>query len=587
MPLTVPSSMRFAFPPSARRPRRGLSVALVAAIGLATSGCSFLTGLPNVDRVDVTVNPDSIVAGARALASATTIDNNKPFTSTKLRTAFSSSDPSVATVNAATGEITGVAPGTAVISATTRGKTGSDTIRVLLAPPAVIRVDPPTVYQGRDTPLGVTLLDPQGQTLAPRAVTVTSSNTGVLTASGSTSSNIVLRGVTPGTAIVTLTVNSVTAAFQVNVLPPLVSRVEARLQKGSNTILVNEQAQTSVTLFAADNAIISNTQQGIGYTSDDQTVATVNAASGVVTGVRPGTTNINVLVNGTSARGVFQVTVREVPARIVRIADRGPFLRLATTGTPVQSNRFAIAYDSAGTSLAGRTITYTSTDQTVFVVNSLGIVTPRRIGEARLIASADNGAVADTLSLRVTEIPIAAVTVRPLVSELNVGQTQQLTATLTDSVGNAVSGRTVTWVTSSSQSVTVSQSGLATAIAAPGARITAVVDAVPGLPAVASGSADIVVNLVRVATIDVAPVTVSVPVGRATTISVIPRDANGNQLFNRTVQATVADPSIVSANGAGQILGLKEGTTRITYQALDAASAAQGAPTTITVTVTP
>ncbi len=69
--------------------------------------------------------------------------------------------------------------------------------------------------------------------------------------------------------------------------------------------------------------------------------------------------------------------------------------------------------------------------------------------------------------------PVASVTVAPLTGTVEVSGTQKFTATLFDASGGILTGRTVTW-SSSSQSVgTVSQSGLVTAAGVGEATITA------------------------------------------------------------------------------------------------------------------
>ena len=61
-------------------------------------------------------------------------------------------------------------------------------------------------------------------------------------------------------------------------------------------------------------------------------------------------------------------------------------------------------------------------------------------------------------------VPVASVAVSPSSITLEIGQTAQFTATVTDAGGNVLSGRTVTWSSSSQGAATVSASGLVTAV---------------------------------------------------------------------------------------------------------------------------
>jgi hypothetical protein len=311
----------------------------------------------------------------------------------------------------------------------------------------------------------------------------------------------------------------------------------------------------------------------------------------VVTGLQKGTSQIQVTVAGFPQVTPFTVTVTDKPARQVIIGNRAPFVRLGSNGTGVPSQRTAVAVDSSGNAIQDKVIAYRSTDPSVFTVSSLGTVVGQKLGTALLIASADNGAVADTISLTVTPVPIAQLKVNPTQATINAGQTQQFTATLTDSLGVVVTGRPITWTSSNPVAIPVNGNGLVTGAGNAGgtATITATADVVPGQGQI-SGTATIVVAPTPIATIDVQPttVTISLKTGNSTAVSVIPRDANGTALVGRasSIVATPDNPAVVSADGAGNIRAFTTGTSRITYQAYDVNGNAQGAPTTITVNVT-
>jgi surface protein len=81
--------------------------------------------------------------------------------------------------------------------------------------------------------------------------------------------------------------------------------------------------------------------------------------------------------------------------------------------------------------------------------------------------------------------PVASLTVSPATAVLSVGMTQQFTALLQSADGNTLTGRTVTWSSSAPSTLSVSSSGLATAMAAGTATITATSE---GKQAVASVS---------------------------------------------------------------------------------------------------
>src|SRR5437667_9914999 len=78
------------------------------------------------------------------------------------------------------------------------------------------------------------------------------------------------------------------------------------------------------------------------------------------------------------------------------------------------------------------------------------------------------------------KVPVASVTVTPTPATISTNATLQLTATLKDANANILTGRTVTWTSSTTSVATVSSSGLVTGVAVGSARITATSEAKSG-----------------------------------------------------------------------------------------------------------
>jgi uncharacterized protein YjdB len=116
---------------------------------------------------------------------------------------WASATPAVATVDAASGLVTAVAVGTAAITATSEGKTGSATITVVNVPVASVVVSPATasVSVGATVPLTATPQDASGAPLSGRVVTWASGTPAVATVDASGR----VTGVTLGSALITAT----------------------------------------------------------------------------------------------------------------------------------------------------------------------------------------------------------------------------------------------------------------------------------------------------------------------------------------------------------------------------------------------
>src|SRR5206468_10532504 len=93
---------------------------------------------------------------------------------------WSSSNTAVATVSNS-GLVSGVTPGTATITATSEGKSGTSSVTVTNVPVATVDVTPPSasVQAGQTVQLTATPKDAGGTPLSGRTVTWSSSNTAV------------------------------------------------------------------------------------------------------------------------------------------------------------------------------------------------------------------------------------------------------------------------------------------------------------------------------------------------------------------------------------------------------------------------
>jgi uncharacterized protein YjdB len=192
---------------------------------------------------------------------------------------------------------------------------------------------------------------------------------------------------------------------------------------------------------------------------------------GVVTGLKIGSVLIAASARGKDA--FARVTVNPTPVVTVRISTTH---RSMLVGEVAQLT--AEPLDAGGSVLSDRPITWTSSDASIATVTESGLVTAVSVGGAIITASSEGkSAVA---SITVSEVPVASIAVTPTVSDLVAGQTTQLSVELRSASGSPLTGRAITWSTSSSDVATVSSDGLVTAVGQGTATITATSEGVLG-----------------------------------------------------------------------------------------------------------
>src|SRR6266481_5024453 len=564
-----------------------------------------------VASVSLTPAAASVLTGQTVQLTATPKDANGNPLGGRVVT-WSSDNTTIATVSAS-GLVTANAVGSATITATSEGQSGASAITVSTVPVASVAVSPATasLSVGQTALLTATPKDANGNPLTGRAVTwstdngsvATVSGTGLVTAAGAGSATITATSEgKSGTASVTVTAptgqfaigdsvqttvstwvrnTSQPPADPVTGTPPSVIGTQPAGARGVvdsgpvlNTTAGGDGAIRYHVLFASGTSgwvvqgnlakivptvpvasvTVSTatpkdangnplTGRTITWSSSDNTIATVSG-SGLVTGVGPGGP-VTITATSEGQSGTAAVNVTLAPVASVTVAPSTA--NIAITGT-VQLT--ATPKDANGNPLTGRAISWSSSDNTIGTVNGSGLVTGVAAGSVTITATSEGKS--GTASVTVAGAPVASVTVTPASASVQAGQTQQLTATLKDANGNILTGRTVTWSSNNTSVATVSSSGLVTAKVAGSATITATSEG-------KSGTSALTVTPVPVASVTVAPASASVAVGGTVQLTATPKDANGNPLTGRVITWQSSDNTIASVNGSGLVTGVAAG----------------------------
>jgi len=308
------------------------------------------------------------------------------------------------------------------------------------------------------------------------------------------------------------------------------------------------------------------TGRAVTWSSSNTSVAGVDG-NGLVTGGTAGSATITATSEGQS--GTSSITVSNVPVPVSSVTV-SPASASVSAGQTVQLT--ATPKDANGNPLAGRVITWASSNTSVATVTGTGLVSGGAAGSATITATSEGQS--GTASITVA-VPVASVTVSPASASVPAGQTAQLTATPKDASGNPLSGRVITWASSNTSVATVSSSGLVTGKVAGSATITATSEG-------QSGTSSVTVTAVPVASVTVTPASASVNEGSTVQLTATPQDGNGNPLSGRVVTWASSNTSVATVSSSGLVTGKVAGSATIT-----ATSEGQSGTSAITVVHVP
>lgn len=334
-----------------------------------TGGCPNATA---TRTITVTAPPSAgTLSGNQNICTGSTTT----FSTTSSGGSWSSSNTGIATVNASTGLVTGVSAGTATIAYTVTGTGGCGSatairsVTVNNAPSAGILSGNQNICTGSTTTFTSTV----------GLGTWSSSNTAIATVNASTG---VVNGVSAGTATITYTVTG--GGGCPNATATRTVTVSSTLSAG--TLSGNQNICAGLT------TMFSSTVSGGSWSSSNTAIATVNASTGVVTGVSGGTATITYTIAGSggcaNATATRTVTVTNPPSAGTLSGNQ----TLCTTSSLVFSSTV-----SGGT--------WSSNNSSVASVNSnSGVVTAGNQGQATIFytVSGTGGCLSASASIDVT-----------------------------------------------------------------------------------------------------------------------------------------------------------------------------------------
>ncbi|MEW5917257.1 MAG: Ig-like domain-containing protein [Gemmatimonadota bacterium] len=358
-PVTRPISWTSGAPNVATVNAEGLVTGVapgVVDIRAAAEGISAVAKITVQARVAaVVITPDAAAVPVGGTAQLSAIARDAAGSTLNRPVGWHSNDPARATVDA-NGRVTGIAAGTAAISATVDEV--ADTAIVTVLEP-VARVSIATVADIIDVGTTVQLLaaplDRNGQILS-RPVQWASGDVSIATVNNTG----LVTGVSPGTATITARSDGKSDATSIRVLVPVSSVL---ISASTTAIAVNQSLPFTAQPLDAQGKPVS---RPVYWETSNPSIATVNQ-SGVVTGVAVGSVKISAVAG--SKRGEVTITVQPGVASVLVTASNS----MVTPEAPVVQVTAAVR-DANGNPVQ-LPVTWSSSDLAVLTVTATGALT--------------------------------------------------------------------------------------------------------------------------------------------------------------------------------------------------------------------
>lgn len=313
--------------------------------------------------------------------------------------------------------------------------------------------------------------------------------------------------------------------------------------------------QTFVATGSYTDGSTQNLSSQVAWASSAPNVASINASTGIASGMAPGAANISATLGGVTGSTQLNITNKTLQSIAVTPAN-------SSLGVGATQGFVAIGtYSDASTQNITSNVTWASSAQAVASINTAGVVSAVTTGTTNI--SAAMGAVTGSTPLTITAKTLQSIAVTPAAFSIAAGATQQLVATGTYSDNSTqVITNSVTWTTSNGAVATVgAATGLVTGVTAgTGVAITATLGAVAG-----GSTGDVTAASVTLTGLTVDPLTLSVSPNFQFFPNVCAQFSNGTGSCPYTnVTWTSSNTSVATVSDTQGIKVLAAGVTTLT-----------------------
>ena len=464
---------------------------------------------------------------------------------------FSSSSPSVAQVSSQ-GVVTGIAPGTATITASYNGKSASAQVTVqgayLLGLKASLAQL--SLAAGNKGQLSIYAQYSNGveENVSAKAQ-YTSGNPAIASVDG-------MGGVVAtaaGTTTIQVTYGAKSLSVPVTVTGTVVTLQTISVRPESISMKKGATQQLEVKATYSDNKVTDVTSQA-SYQVAQPVIATVSA-TGLITGTAVGSTTMTVSFGGKTVSVPVQVTEAQEPVQSLTVTP----VKLELLIGKAQTLQVTATYKDGKEENVSQKATYTSSNAAIASVSSSGVVTALAEGTAQI--TVQYGGKSISVPVTGSVVSLQTLAVRPESVNMRKGAAQQLEvkATYSDNKVTDVTSQ-ATYQIAQPAIATVSATGLITGVAVGSTTVTVTFGG-----KTVSVPVQITEAQEPVQSLTVTPAQLDLLVGKTQTLQVTATYKDGKTAdVSKQVTYLSQDSSIATVQPDGFVTAVKAGSTSLT-----------------------
>ncbi len=514
------------------------SATITAKAGDKTASCTVKVSSSTIPVSSISLNTSklSLVEGESAVLTATVL----PANATNASVTWSSSHPEIATVSQ-DGTVTAIKEGNATITAKAEDKTATCSVSVSPAtiPVSSIGLDKSrlSLTEGETYQLTASVYPTDATN---KEVSWTSSDKSI----ASVDQDGTVHALKEGTATITAKAEDKTATCMVTVSANVIPVSSISLNKANVTVTEGESFRLVATVLP-ENA----TDKTVSWSSSDESLATVDQ-SGYVRALAAGV--VSIMAKAGDKTASCTVTINKLHVDVSSITLN------KTTLSLVEGDSETLVATVKPDNASNKTVTWTSSDDSIATVNENGKVTAIKEGYATITAKAEDKTAECQVTVSKMEIPVSSIVLNTNNLEVVEGESVRLIATVNPP--NATNA-SITWSSSSDVVASVDQQGLVTALKEGVAVITAQAG-----DKTATCRVTVSKNIIAVTSITLNKSTLSLKEGESETLVATVGPDNAT---DKTVTWSSSNASVATVDQSGRVAALKEGTATITAKAGD------------------